>query len=57
MIISLVFTTEDTQATLTPDESPNPDIQPISITYADVSQLLTTLDVHKAPRPDKIPSH
>ena len=54
---SSVFTTEDTQCTLTPDESPYPDIQPISITYADVSQLLTTLDVHKAPGPDKIPSH
>ena len=54
---SSVFTTEDTQCTLTPDESPYLDIQPISITYADVSQLLTTLDVHKAPGPDKIPSH
>ena len=54
---SSVFTTEDTQYTLTPDESPYPDIQPISITYTDVSQLLTTLDVHKAPGPDKIPSH
>ena len=52
-----MFTTEDTQCTLTPDESPYLDIQPISITYADVSQLLTTLDVHKAPGPDKIPSH
>ena len=54
---SSVFTTEDTQCTLTPDESPYLDIQPISITYADVSQLLTTLNVHKAPGPDKIPSH
>ena len=49
---SSVFTTKDTQSTLTPDESPYPDIQPISFTYADVSQLLTTLEVHKAPGPD-----
>ena len=53
---SSVFATEDTQSTLTPDESPYPFMQPISITYTDVSQLLTTLDVHKAPGPDKIPS-
>jgi len=54
---SSVFTTEGALPSPTHDENPYLDLQPISFTQADVSQLLTTLEVHKAPCPDEIPPH
>ena len=54
---SSVFTTKGALPSPTHNESPHPNIQPITFTQADVSQLLTTLEVHKAPGPDKIPPH
>ena len=36
------------------EESPYPDIRPLSFTAADTLQLLISLEVHKAPTPDQI---
>ena len=52
---SSVFTTENISSTDMPEESPNPYIRPLSFSAA--LQLLTSLEVHKAPGPDQIPPH
>jgi len=38
-----------------PEESPHPHIGPLSFSADDTLQLLTSLEVHKAPGPDQIP--
>jgi len=40
-----------------PEESPYPDIRPLSFSAVDTLQLLTSLEVHKASGPDQIPPH
>jgi len=53
---SSVFTTENIQSIHMSEESPYPDIGPLSFSVDDTLQLLTSLEVHKAPGPDQIPS-
>ena len=54
---SSVFTTENIPSTHMPEGSPYPDIRPLLFSAADTFQLLTSLEAHKAPRPDQIPPH
>ena len=54
---SSVFTIKDTQSAPTLDESPYPDIQPITFNSIDVLQFLASLEVHKTRGPDKMPSY
>jgi len=60
-ILNEYFTSVFTYDTETPlpsfPGSPFPDIPPITINCEGVTQLLATLDVHKATGPDHIPAH
>ena len=55
--LSSVFTTENIPSTHMPEESLCPDIRLLLFSAADTVQLLTSLEVHKAPGPDQIPPH